>query len=420
MRIRTRLLILILVILVPAFVAAVLAVWYVYQEERVAQETSVKEAVRAFALGVDNQLETKEGILHALANSPALARGDFETFYRHVRALAPTDETAIILIGLDGRQLINTRAPLGAPLPFRRASNIDGLMKEDGADRTLVSDLFVSSIQHRHDFAIQVPVHIDGVIRYYLSMGVNAALMQALLAEQRFPAEWQATILDRRGKVVARSLDADQYRGRTVSNMALSLFAAHREGVFSNKNLAGIPVQAFYSTVPASDWKVLVSIPTADLRRVPLHAATFLATIMALLLVLSSVAGRWFARRAATPIEPPVSFFFFFCCWWCPSFPPPPPPSRSNPWAAAPPTWAPAAKCATSPRASSRSTRWRSAWPKPAARSSPPRPSWNSAWPKPWPPASAPRAPSCAARSWKPSAASRAASRTNSTTCCKR
>ena len=80
MRIRTRLLLLILAILVPAFVAAVLAVGYVYQEERHAQETSVKEAVRAFALVVDNELETKEGILRALANSPALARGDIDTF----------------------------------------------------------------------------------------------------------------------------------------------------------------------------------------------------------------------------------------------------------------------------------------------------------------------------------------------------
>jgi hypothetical protein len=68
MRIRTRLLILILAILVPTFSAATLAVGYVYLEERRAQENSVKEAVRAFALLVDNELETREGILHALAS----------------------------------------------------------------------------------------------------------------------------------------------------------------------------------------------------------------------------------------------------------------------------------------------------------------------------------------------------------------
>jgi signal transduction histidine kinase len=303
MRIRTRLLILILAILVPAFIAAVLAVWYVYQEERRAQETSVKEAVRAFALLVDNELEIKEGILHALANSPALARGDLETFERHARSLAPTAETAIILVSLDGRQLINTRAAPGASLPIRRASDIDELMKRHGADRTLVSDLFMSTVGQRHDFAIQVPVRIDGSVRYFLSMGVNAATLQRLLGEQRFPAEWQAAIVDRSGRIVARSVDPELYRGRFVTPTARAQFAAHREGAFANTNLAGMRVQAFYSTVPASDWKVNVSIPIDDLRRVPLRAAAFLATIMAILLVLALVAARWFARRAAIPIE---------------------------------------------------------------------------------------------------------------------
>ncbi|MFL6636756.1 MAG: ATP-binding protein, partial [Massilia sp.] len=303
MRIRTRLLILILAILVPALLAAVLAVWYVYQEERRAQETSVKEAVRAFTLLVDNELEIREGILRTLANSPALARGDFDTFYHHANSVAPRGETAILLLDRDGHQLLNTRAAPGAPLPPSRASNLDALMKRDGADRTLVSDLFVSSLSQRHAVAIQVPVHVDGVLRYFLAMSMNAAQLQALLGEQRFPPEWQAAIVDRSGRVIARSVDPDQYRGRSVSSVALAQFAAHREGVFSNNNLAGIPVQAFFSTVPSSNWKVLVSIPTADLRRVPLHAAAFLAAMMAVLLVLASVAARWFARRAAIPIE---------------------------------------------------------------------------------------------------------------------
>ena len=303
MRIRTRLLLLILAILVPSFIAAVLAVGYVYQEERRAQETSVKEAVRAFALLVDNELESREAVLRTLANSPAVARGDLETFERHARSLAPTAETAIILVDLDGRQLINTRAAPGTPLPLRRASDLDELMKRHGVDRTLVSDLFVSTVGQRHDFAIQVPVRIDGSVRYVLSMGVNAATLQSLLGEQRFPAEWQAAIVDRTGRIVARTLDPERYRGRFVTPTARSEFAAHREGAFTNRNLAGIPVQAFYSTVPASDWKVLVSIPIDDLRRVPLHAAAFLATIMAILLVLASVAARWFAQRAAIPIE---------------------------------------------------------------------------------------------------------------------
>src|SRR5437764_1042010 len=127
MRIRTRLLILILSVLLPAFVAAVLAVSYVYLEERQAQENSVKEAVRAFALLVDNEFEIKEGVLRTLAASPALARGDLAEFYRTAKPLTSAPDTIVILHDANGRQLLNTRVPFGARLPDRRSSDIGEL-----------------------------------------------------------------------------------------------------------------------------------------------------------------------------------------------------------------------------------------------------------------------------------------------------
>jgi signal transduction histidine kinase/CheY-like chemotaxis protein len=304
MRIRTRLLILILAILVPTFTAAALAVGYVYLEERRAQENSVKEAVRAFALLVDNEIENQEGILHALASSPTLARGDLGEFYRHARQLAPTPETVIVLYEPDGRQLLNTRVPLGSQLPTRRSSNMKELMDRYGEDRTLVSDMFKAPLGGRHDFVVQVPVRIEGRIRYFLGMGVNASSLQQIMARQRFPEEWIAVIVDRKNQVVARSREAEQMRGRMVSEAAQRQFATGiSEGVFSGTNLNGIPVQAFYSTVPGAQWRVMVSIPRSELRRVPLHAAAFLAGIMAVLLVLAVLLARRFGQHAIGPIE---------------------------------------------------------------------------------------------------------------------
>ncbi|MGJ7916073.1 ATP-binding protein [Massilia sp. LXY-6] len=303
MRIRTRLLVLILAILVPTFTAATLAVGYVYLEERRAQENSVKETVRAFALLVDNELEIKEGILRALASSPSLARGDFDEFYRHAKVLAPTPEAVIVLFDLDGRQLLNTRAAPGTPLPARRASNVAELMTRHGRERTLVSDLFTAPVGGRLDFVVQVPVTVDGRIRYFLSMGVNASTLQDLMTEQRFPAEWVVSIIDRKGRIVARSRDADRFRGRSVSDRALQNFATGSEGVFEGHNLSGTLAQGFFSTVPDSQWRVLVSIPKAELQRVPLHAAAFLAGIMSALLVLAVLLARHFGRRAIGPIE---------------------------------------------------------------------------------------------------------------------
>ncbi|WP_051971987.1 response regulator [Massilia sp. 9096] len=303
MRIRTRLLILILSILVPAFVAALLAVGYVYLEERRAQENSVRETVRTFAQLVGNELEIKESILLALANSPALERNDLATFYQHARALMPTRESNIVLFDLDGHQLLNTRLPFDAELPFRRASNVEALAQRYGAERTLVSDLFLVPHVGQYDFVIQVPVRQAGRLRYFLTMGVDAASLQRLVQRQRFPSDWQAIVIDRAGRIAARTQDAEHFRGRLVSEVARRRFAAGAEGVFSNRNLQGTPVQGFFSTVPEVGWKVMVTIPKTELRRVPLQAAAFLAAIMLLLLVVAIAAASRFGKRALAPIH---------------------------------------------------------------------------------------------------------------------
>ena len=67
--------------------------------------------------------------------------------------------------------------------------------------------------------------------------------------------------------------------------------------------LEGIRVKAFYSHIPISDWKVLISIPESELQRSSVHAAAFLAGLMIILLVLAIVAARLVANRVIRPIE---------------------------------------------------------------------------------------------------------------------
>jgi signal transduction histidine kinase len=303
MRIRTRLLILVLSVLVPSFVAAALAVAYVYKEEQENQANAITEATRAFALLVDNELQAKAGVLRTLANSPSLDSGDLEEFYRHAKSMTPTAGIAVILTDTTGRQLLNTRVPYGEVVPVRRWSNMAELMRHYGSDRTLVSDLFVAPVTQRYDFTVQVPVKLDGDIAYYLVMAINANSLQSLLARQHFPANWLATIVDRKGKVVARSRDAEQYVGKTVRENTRLRLAAKQEDLYESVTLEGAGVKAFFSTVPNVDWKVQVHIPSVEIRRAPLQVAAFLATIMALLLVMGTLAARRVANQAIGPIE---------------------------------------------------------------------------------------------------------------------
>jgi hypothetical protein len=303
MRIRTRLLILVLAILVPSFIAAALAVSYVYREEQKSQVQSVSEATRAFALMVDNELQARAAVLHALAGSPALHAGDLRAFYQHARHVAPTRESVVVLVDLEGRQLINTRQPFGAPLPVRRASNVGALMQRHGPQATLVSDLFMAPIGKRPDYSVQVPVLIDGRLRYHLAVGVNVASLQKLVERQDFRGEWIATIVDRQGVVLARSRHPEQFVGKPIRAYSRERINASAEGIYPSTTLDGIGVRAFFSTVPSAEWKVLVSIPVSEIRRVPLEAAAMLAGLMAALLAAGVLAARWLAQRAIGPIE---------------------------------------------------------------------------------------------------------------------
>ena len=303
MRTRTRFLLLVLSILVPSFIAATLAVAYVYRDAQQAQNRSMAETARAMALLIDNELETKETLLLALAGAPSLERGDLPEFYEYARRASPPPASAVVLFDPDGRQLLNTRRTYGAELPQRGASNIPELMKRYGAEHTLVSDLFLAQVGRRHDFAIQVPVKLEGQVRYLLSLGLNASTLQRLLDRQQLPQGWIATVVDRNGIVVARSRTPELFVGKPIRALTRSRLAASRDTMFESTSLDGVESRVFASTVPSADWKILLSIPDKELRAAPLRAAALLGGLMTLLLIAGMVTARRFAARAIAPIE---------------------------------------------------------------------------------------------------------------------
>lgn len=303
MRFRNQLLILLLSVLIPAFLASMLAVWYVYKEEQAAQEEGMTEAARAFSLLVGNELQARVSVLTTLANSPALHRGDLKEFYGFARKMAPNAETAIILIDRNDQQLLNTRVPFGAELPKRRSSNMKELMERFGAATPLVSDVFVAPVAKRPDFVLQVPVMQEGEIRYFLVMAVNALTMQSLLEQQNLPRQWLGVIVDSKGVIVSRSRDPHQFVGKSSDASVQKLFSSKTEGVLRTVTLDGIPVKTFFNRVAFSNWTVVLSIPETELRQAPIRAAAFLAAMIALLLGLAFITARKGSARMIQRME---------------------------------------------------------------------------------------------------------------------
>jgi hypothetical protein len=122
MRIRSRLLLLVSAVLVPALLVSVIGVAYIYSEEQESNRATAVETARALARAVERDMARRESILRTLAAAPTLHNGELQRFYAYALAVANESGAAIILSDLEGRQILNTRLPFGTALPPMRSS----------------------------------------------------------------------------------------------------------------------------------------------------------------------------------------------------------------------------------------------------------------------------------------------------------
>ena len=303
MRIRTRLLLLVCVLLIPALLAAGVGVAYIYRQVQESNYASMQETARALALALDQDLQRRRAILETLADSSSLQRGELQPFHAYAAAVAKHNQATIILSDLDGAQLLNTRVPPGRPLPRMLAMERE-MRARFGNEAVLVSDVYLPPQGlGPHSFAIQVPVRRAGRVEQFLSMAAFTAQMQELLAAQRLPQGWHGTIADRRGIVAARSLEPEKFVGQPLRDSLRQRLAVETEGRQAGLSLAGVPSTVFFSRAPFSGWTFVLSVPNSALYAPGTRAMLLLGVISFLLLGIGLAGALALARRIAGRIE---------------------------------------------------------------------------------------------------------------------
>ena len=301
MHIRSRLLLLVLAVLIPAFIAAAMGIGYIYKKALESQHENMRETTRAWALLLDKEFAKREAILQVLALSPALRNGDLKSFYDQAKTVASGWENVIVLADTNGQQLLNTRLPLGAAGLPKSASHAD-LRSRYGPGATIMSNLYFAPIGKSHSFSVQVPVTIDGRIAYYLSMGSFASQLQSVFKGQNMPSDWHGSILDRNGVVVARSREPEMYVGKQVQEDFVRKLA-DSSGFYEGVSLHGMPSIGYFSRAPSSEWTFVVAVPKASIQRAVVNATAAVGAL-ALLLLASAVLGALaLGRSTARPIE---------------------------------------------------------------------------------------------------------------------
>ena len=244
-RFRTHLLTLVLAVALPlALLAAALALWTA-GGRRVDALRQLDQTARALQLAVDREIGLTIAALRVLGTSSALdaamaagpGGGGAVPFHAQASALVASRPDALRAVWLVRPDfpiaVVNTRAPPGQIVPLVGAMRfpdrplgpppdpVRALRELVSERRPLVTDLLRGPAID-WTIVIALPVEREGRVIAVLGAGLTPASLSTVLREQAPLPGTTATLVDRGGVVIARSMDPDRFVGRGATPEVLT------------------------------------------------------------------------------------------------------------------------------------------------------------------------------------------------------
>jgi signal transduction histidine kinase/CheY-like chemotaxis protein len=263
--IRVYLLVLVLGAMLPGVLLTGILVWRSFANNRAIAERRLLESARVDASALDREFDSTISVLQTLATSPSLDRDDLAAFHQDARRGQATQPGwyTLLLLSLDGRQLVSTRVPWGTPL--LPVVEPESLQRVIATRRPVVGVIRQGRTISAYLFAIRVPVVRDNILKYVLSAVVRVESLARVIPRQLPDSEeWTRSILDSEGTIAVRTRGAEGYIGAKASELFRNLMQQHSESVTSQTTREGIPVYAAFSR-GLYGWTSVVVVPRAVL-----------------------------------------------------------------------------------------------------------------------------------------------------------
>ncbi len=318
--IRTHLVLLVFAAVLPLLIFGAVMFWRDVALQRAAIEQGMRATAHALSLAFDREVGTAQGVLETLAVSNYLDTRNFEAFYRLCRTVVETRKNSrIILFDGSGQQIINTGFRFGEALPNplrdATASEADPAYPElslGGPDsvkaiietgRSVVSDLFVALSTRRPTVVIGALVRRDGEVLYVLEMSIEPQVLWDLLMEQQLPSNWFASVMDRKGMIIARTRDPELFVGRPATAEQVEQIAKSEGGWGTRRDRQGDAIEYAFTRSKVTGWTTDVAVPQAVIYDPVNHSIRVMAGGAGLLVILALGAAVALGRRISTPIQ---------------------------------------------------------------------------------------------------------------------
>jgi PAS domain S-box-containing protein len=277
---------LILVALIPMVFFAGAIVLNLGREQRMSVERGLQTTVRALAIAVEREVAASIRALEVLATSDLLSRGDLAAFHAQATRAVDAQDVWYVLALTDpsGQLLLNTVRPFGASLP--RIDDRDYFRRLAATGRPVVSDLVAGRTTGQMNVTVAVPVLREGALRYILFAAIKPEGLGRILAEERIPADWIATISDTSQVIVARNRNPARFIGQELIAPLKEAVRAADEGAGRYPVFDTPDVYSAWRRTPSLRWTVAIGIPVS-LVDVPLRRSVWTIGLAGLVVALA-------------------------------------------------------------------------------------------------------------------------------------
>jgi len=278
---------------VMAFAAVLLQRNNEAQQEIV--QTLILATTQAIGQTVDQQTEGMITALKGFSSAPMASEAERRDLYtRGTYALAGTG-SFLVLIGADDQQLFNTRLPYGTPLG--KADNSEALQKAFESGEITVSNTAYGPTAKAWVVPIFMPVTLPDGRKEALAISQNANTIGSALLRREMPEGWRVALVDKAGKVIAASTDAQLSQG---SKFFIPLVPASEvPRGWRRLHIDGHDYVTIASTSSETGWRVVAWAPAAAVER-PLSNSLLMLIVGGIVIIAAASIATFLLSREIT------------------------------------------------------------------------------------------------------------------------
>jgi signal transduction histidine kinase/ActR/RegA family two-component response regulator len=303
-KLRTYLALLALGAIVPVALFGAVVGSFMLEHNRTTFQRGAQERALAMMTAVDAEIGGSIATAEALGASLDIETGDFRDFREVAERILRTQPnwSNISLALPSGQQVVNLQRPAGAPL-HSIAGVDDSLSRIHSTRAPVVNDLGFGPVTQKWDLAVRVPVEREGELKYILSVIVKPESITQLLLAQGLPPDWVGAVVDRTGRLIARTRDADARLGELASQTLREKIARAPGGWESGTTLEGRAVYTAHQRSGLTGWTFAMAIPAQAVDAAAWRAAGLLGLglvgAVGIALILTGMIGRRVSRPIA-------------------------------------------------------------------------------------------------------------------------